>query len=341
MTNADATVGTEAGIFFAPTTSAANSRGAAITGYQYGSNQIGLNFYVGYATGAATQAMAIGPTGNVGIGVTAPSQLLEVFAAGSPTLAIANANQQWGIQTRSDISNSFNIRNITNPANVFTITTAGNIGIGTATPSSLLTVNGVLTVANSSTGTGTTFNVGTTGFLTVITPGSFTFNASNGNSFQLEQAGTSRLTIATSGNVGIATTTPSLQFFTNGTAGGTSAYQVVSDARLKTNVQPIAGALDLVARLNPVSYDWRPPSERTVGKTLSLPTNERQIGFIAQEVEKVVPEAVTKPGNDADATYELKEDNLIPVLVAAIGEQQTEIEQLRASLAALKTAVQP
>lgn len=144
--------------------------------------------------------------------------------------------------------------------------------------------------------------------------------------------GVERMRIASSGNVGINHSSPSLLLQVNGTAGGTSAWQVVSDERLKTNVSSVTGALNLIEKLNPVRFDWVKPSSRTVGKELSLPVGERQIGFMAQEVEKIVPEAVAGPGGQAGAIYGLREDKLIPVLVAAIKEQQAEIRALQSEV---------
>jgi hypothetical protein len=149
-------------------------------------------------------------------------------------------------------------------------------------------------------------------------------------------AGTEWMRITSSGNVGIGTTTPSKLLYVNGSAGGTQSWNQASDGRLKTNIVPVTGGLALVERLNPVRYDWRKPADREVGKGLNLPIGERQIGFIAQEVEKVVPEAVTKPEGGSDAAYGLKQDSLIPVLVAAINEQQAEIKALQDQVAALK-----
>jgi hypothetical protein len=91
-----------------------------------------------------------------------------------------------------------------------------------------------------------------------------------------------------------------------------------------------------VERLRGVRFQWRSEGERTVGKALTLPEGKTQIGFIAQEVEKVVPEAVTAPKAGGSGTYSLSETNLIPILVQAVKEQQAEIEQLRAEVAALK-----
>lgn len=153
------------------------------------------------------------------------------------------------------------------------------------------------------------------------------------------QSGTERMRIASSGNVGIGTSTPSILFYVNGSAGGISAWQNLSDARLKTNIVPLTNALQQIQALNPVRFDWRQPADRVIGKTLQLPAGESQIGFLAQEVEKVVPEAVAKPADGSDTPYGLKEDNLIPVLVQAIKEQQTEIKEQQAEIKALQDQV--
>ena len=138
------------------------------------------------------------------------------------------------------------------------------------------------------------------------------------------------------GDVGIGTTAPPLFFFVNGAAGGPQGFTTTSDARLKTNVREITGALDMVERLRGVRFDWRAPEAREVGKDLKLPVGEPQIGFIAQEVETVAPEAVSKPKADADGVYGVKVDNLVPILVEAVKEQQAEIKELRAEVAALR-----
>jgi hypothetical protein len=66
---------------------------------------------------------------------------------------------------------------------------------------------------------------------------------------------------------------------------------------------------------------------------VALPVGEPQLGLIAQEVAKVLPETVTAPRPGGDGAYSLKEDKLIPALVEAIKEQQAEIEALRRQMA--------
>jgi len=152
------------------------------------------------------------------------------------------------------------------------------------------------------------------------------------------------MSLTPTGALGIGTATPSYTLQVNGAAGGGSAWITISDARLKKNVVDVTDALSLITRLRAVRYDWRLVGEREVGKDLNLPTDEKQIGFLAQEVEAVLPEAVAAPkatdnasAPDSSALYGLKEANLIPLLVQAVKEQQSEIEQLRTTLAALKS----
>jgi len=51
-------------------------------------------------------------------------------------------------------------------------------------------------------------------------------------------------------------------------------------------------------------------------------TDQAELGFIAQEVEKVAPEAVTAPKKGASDLYSLKESELVPFLIEAVKEQQ-------------------
>jgi hypothetical protein len=118
--------------------------------------------------------------------------------------ALINAGTSKGIQFMvSGTSNTF-----VTGTNAMEINNNGNVGIGTTTPGSLLTVQGTLNLANSSTGAPVTFSSGSTGFLTVTSQGSQTFNAANGNSIVFDQSSSPVLSIANGGNVGIGTTTP-------------------------------------------------------------------------------------------------------------------------------------
>jgi len=94
-----------------------------------------------------------------------------------------------------------------------------------------------------------------------------------------------------------------------------------SDARYKTNVQHIGGALQTVEGLRGVSYRYN----RDAFPQMNFPA-ERQVGFIAQEVQSVLPQLVSK---DRDGYLSVDYVQVVPVLVEAIKEQQKEIEELK------------
>jgi len=91
----------------------------------------------------------------------------------------------------------------------------------------------------------------------------------------------------------------------------------ISDGRQKQAVEPLTTALDRVARLRPVSFEWRAELERDP---------DRRFGLIAQEVERVFPELVDTMN---DGTRTVDYTALSAVLLGAVQEQQAEIERLR------------
>lgn len=95
----------------------------------------------------------------------------------------------------------------------------------------------------------------------------------------------------------------------------TSGIINTSDARLKTNITVSPYGLKEIMKMQPVQYNWK-----------SNPTNDLQIGFLAQDIQKIVPEAVVVPQNGDPLG--MKYNELIPVLVKAIQEQQKRIEEL-------------
>ncbi len=100
---------------------------------------------------------------------------------------------------------------------------------------------------------------------------------------------------------------------------------LLSDARLKSNIKPLEHSLEKVMQLRGVSYSWN----KAFNKDLNL-DDLPQIGFLAQEVEPVIPEAV---GTDEKGIYGMNYQALIPVLVGAIQEQQQLIQKLQNQLA--------
>lgn len=89
-----------------------------------------------------------------------------------------------------------------------------------------------------------------------------------------------------------------------------------SDRRAKENIEPLAYGLSEVLALEPVDFNWRNQSNE-----------EKTIGLIAQDLAKIIPEAVVLPQNQDDL-YGVKYSDLIPVLIKAIQEQNAKIVAL-------------
>jgi hypothetical protein len=99
-----------------------------------------------------------------------------------------------------------------------------------------------------------------------------------------------------------------------------------SDKKLKDNITPIENALDKVSQIQGVEFDWKPLSDE---KKRSIHGNEgHDVGVIAQEIEKVLPEVVTTRDNGYKA---VKYEKIIPLLVEAIKELQAEVQELKNS----------
>ena len=126
------------------------------------------------------------------------------------------------------------------------------------------------------------------------------------------------------------TVEPAYTFYVQGPAGGTGAWNSASDGRLKTNVRPLEGALSKVLRLNGVTFNWKDEAYHRPGEN---------IGFIAQDLLKVLPQVVSGGGSDNQGNevyYSVEYATLTPVLVEAIKEQQKMIEELKAEIEQLK-----
>lgn len=134
---------------------------------------------------------------------------------------------------------------------------------------------------------------------------------------------TVRLTINNSGVVHASSSITS--------AGEVTSYS--SDMRLKKHVRQLTGSLEAVKAMRGVSYDWR----AKVSDLGFNPSSKHDIGFIAQELQGILPEAVTfapfdrnddgtsKSGNDY---LTVKPEKIIPVLVEAIKELSARVDKL-------------
>ena len=95
------------------------------------------------------------------------------------------------------------------------------------------------------------------------------------------------------------------------------AYGSPSDKKLKENIKPISLALDKVTKLQGVTFDWK--------ESDSMLNIKEDIGFIAQDVQKVVPELVRKNSN---GLLSMRHQGVIPMLVEAIKELEARVKEL-------------
>ena len=99
-------------------------------------------------------------------------------------------------------------------------------------------------------------------------------------------------------------------------AGDVVAFGSPSDISLKENIKPIESALDKVKKLQGVTFDW---------KEQDITNLKEDIGFIAQDVQKVLPELVRE---NKDGKLSLRHQGIIPVLLEAIKELSDKVKEL-------------
>jgi ABC-type uncharacterized transport system ATPase subunit len=256
-------------------------------------------------------------SGNVGIGTTSPSAHLEVSSAtGSPVLkvgaVVANQSAQLNLnsgaagyphilftqagtgrfeigQVASNGNFYFNNNTQTGEANAaMVISKTGNIGIGTNSPSEKLDVVGTAAVDYLRVDPQSGPNEG--GEIQLVGAGSNgTIQIDNmsgnlrihtlaaGKIFQVIGGG-----MTVDGNVGIGTLAPGYKLDVNGTIRGFGITDS-SDIRLKEEIIPLKNDLEKINKLQGVSYFW---------KDREKSGDKKQIGLIAQAVEKIYPEFV-------------------------------------------------
>ncbi|MEO8150272.1 MAG: tail fiber domain-containing protein [Bacteroidia bacterium] len=119
--------------------------------------------------------------------------------------------------------------------------------------------------------------------------------------------------------------------YCSGSGVYTGTWTDISDQKFKKDLAPVTGALGLINQLNPVTYQLK----KEEYPMMNFPAF-RQYGFVAQELEKVIPLLVengTHPGaKREDKDIEFKSVNyigMIPILTKAIQEQQKEIDELK------------
>jgi hypothetical protein len=245
------------------------------------------------------------------------------------------------------------------PTEKMMINSAGNVGIGTTAPVAVLhSKNVALAGGNPATSGTTDANIlqrmeANTGVLDIgmQNTGAIWLQPRNRTDFT---SNFNLLLNSNGGNVGVGTTSPGARLDVTDTSTTTSAiivpragnftgtnvngmvryntastlfefrqngawvnYTTVSDGRLKTNIIPVNQGLDIVNKLNPVFYDWDRSNPKASGFE-----DKHQVGFIAQEVEQVLPEVVNK---GEDSYRSLEYGKIVSVVVAAVKELYAKI----------------
>jgi hypothetical protein len=302
----------------------------------------GSGNYISDAGGGGTVDIAHGGTGN-GSGY-------DGGTGGTVNLALGGTKGSGSGVYGND--GTVNIGNSAGQKNAL-LNVSGKVGIGTTTPRFSLEVN--QPVANSAPGIniingeqkramiGFGYNPSsTTGW---VMGQDLSVNGTQ-DFFLYDNANSAvRLYISATGAMGIGTITPAYTLdvvgtstnvarFRNNTLGTTctltSATGIItctSDSRLKKNVSTITSALQVISELRPITYQWLKGND-------NLPL---QYGFIAQEVETVLPNLVS---TDDEGYKALSMVEIIPFLTGAIQEQQQEIDLLKSHLSASTPVLQ-
>ncbi len=260
-----------------------------------------------FASSAANQFL-VRASGGVGLGTTNPRNTLDV--EGNAVIGVTYSGTN------------------TAPANGLLV--EGNVGIGTTTPGAMLGVKHNSVVDNpqlllvedgddysrlmmKSTANDNSWTIAA---LTNATDANsklnFYYSGTGGES--------DKVTITGDGKMGIGVGAPSnaLTLPNNADATGqglANAWQTYSSRRWKENIKPLKGALEKVLRLQGVSYDWKA-------------NGKHDIGFIAEEVGKIIPEVVDFEANGVDARS-VDYARLVALLIEGMKEQQKQIEELR------------
>jgi hypothetical protein len=306
----------------------------------------GFQFWT-YSSSTWNTRMTISAAGNVGIGTTSPTGLLQLNGSiansgDSATFTIKQSGTSYnnGIYIeRSGERNgyfmyigggadalTFRRNYFGTQSDVMSLTRDGNVGIGTSSPGAQLVL--AQTNANTTTVHYLTFRNLASGYgtwsISKANDNNLSFNygtdsdtPSAGINMKMRYNGITEFT-GYHGRVLINTSTDNGEnLYVVGTIRATSTITANSDIRLKSNITKIENALEKVGQISGYTYN-------------TDYDDKRHGGVIAQEMEKVFPEIVNT-GNDGLMGVEY--GNISALLIEAIKEQNTKIKNLETLLA--------
>ncbi|MBS1791794.1 MAG: tail fiber domain-containing protein [Acidobacteria bacterium] len=312
--------------------------GTGSTGFGVYGESLGA-FGVGVYGTAPLTGLAGRFDGNVkiqnGLGLGTISTPLRTFQIGadsdalftfSPTDGMPNAgyirfgdNTGWKLHFARNRESSGGALNTGTAGALLTIQDNGNVGLTNTSPIFRLHVvdpanTGLRVQTNSAGGTVASFG-------------------GNGD-FQIDSPSLpgGRMIIKENGRVGIGTTAPDQLLSVNGNASkaGGGSWATYSDERLKNIKGRYTAGLKAILQLQPIRYEYKPDN------ALGIKSEGEHIGFGAQAVAKVIPEAVMK---NEQGYLLINNDPIIWAAINAVKEQQAQIESLRAANAALQVRV--
>ena len=321
---------------------------------------------------STTQGITLTGTGSVGIGSSSPTATLQVSASTStyglfrlvnstattsnevsmayfnnPSASFAGeTGSAWchGIASYGVGTNNFGFGCVTTGL-ILSMLSSGFVGIGIAAPTNPLHINTAaaspIRMEQSGTGPnyltfksngtvygyfglennagGGLFGSNTAYGMAIGTPTATNFNISTNN--------LTRMTVAANGNVGIGITAPTYNLHVIGTIFASGDITALSDQRYKQNIVRLDHSLDMIRSINGYSYtryDYRP--------------GEKQIGLLAQELSKVLPEAVSYDSHNDQ--YSINYNSLIAPLVEAVKELYDRVEAQSKTIDAQQLLIQ-
>ena len=267
--------------------------------------------------------MRIEKDGNVGIGTTSPSQSLEVV----------DSDNYKGIHIRGSVAPCLTFAPSTSTTPTWRVGISGYDGAAFAIATGASTGDVLHIKNNGNVGIGTTTDIGYTfsvkGTMALLGPSG---NSTSSIDFK-NPSNTKYWGIAADQNNWYVTDADFSHYAY--LSQNFTAWTFGSDRRLKENIEDISYGLEAVKAMQPRSFRFKSTGVET-------------IGFIAQELAEVIPEAVSgeeieylesdSPQEKAGKSMGVSKETLIPVLVKAIQEQQTLIESLTTRLETLENA---
>jgi Chaperone of endosialidase len=173
---------------------------------------------------------------------------------------------------------------------------------------------------------GTSYNAGVNGYGAVLQfqdgDGSLVYYTGSSAAAGTAHTFAPRMVLLQNGRLGIGTTGPDQLLTVNGVASkpGGGSWATFSDERLKTVHGSFDRGLAAVMQLEPIRYEYKTNNE------LSINSTGEHIGFSAQAVERIIPEAVTK---NEDGYLLVNNDPIMWAMLNALKEQQSQIEAQR------------